>query len=95
MHFQVSVAISNTECDRYGEFLEQTRRREFEQDPSWQTVDEQPVYSEQEYLEFERQRQMEIQRLVDQGLVCCIISFALHLSDFASVPALALPLSTR
>nr|CAG4646484.1 EOG090X0B17 [Macrothrix elegans] len=52
----------------FPEFLEQTRKQEFEKDPGWNTIDEQPVYSHEEYLEFERRRQMEIQRLVDQGL---------------------------
>lgn len=54
---------------RFPEFLEQTRKQEFERDPGWNTIDEQPVYSQQEYMEFEHQRQMEIQRLIDQGMV--------------------------
>ena len=55
---------------RFEEFLDQTRKQEFERDPGWQTVDEQqPVYTQQEYMEFERQRQQDIQRLIDQGLV--------------------------
>nr|CAG4637259.1 EOG090X0B17 [Ceriodaphnia reticulata]SVE73122.1 EOG090X0B17 [Ceriodaphnia reticulata] len=53
----------------FPEFLEQTRKQEFERDPGWNTIDEEPVYSQQEYMEFERQRQMEIQRLIDQGLL--------------------------
>nr|CAG4650388.1 EOG090X0B17 [Sida crystallina] len=53
----------------FQEFLDQTRKQEFERDPGWQTLDEQPTYSEQEYMEFERQRQMEIQRLIDQGML--------------------------
>ena len=54
---------------RFGEFLEQTRKQEFQKDPGWNTIDEEPVYNQQEYMEFERRRQMEIQRLIDQGLV--------------------------
>nr|CAG4648813.1 EOG090X0B17 [Polyphemus pediculus] len=53
----------------YPEFLEQTRKQEFERDPGWNTIDEQPVYSQQEYMEFERRRQLEIQSLIDQGLL--------------------------
>nr|CAG4651227.1 EOG090X0B17 [Simocephalus serrulatus]SVE94424.1 EOG090X0B17 [Simocephalus serrulatus] len=53
----------------FPEFLEQTRKQEFERDPGWNTIDEQPVYSHEEYMEFERQRQMEIQRLIDQGML--------------------------
>nr|CAG4640271.1 EOG090X0B17 [Daphnia pulex]SVE85055.1 EOG090X0B17 [Daphnia pulex] len=53
----------------FPEFLEQTRKQEFERDPGWNTIDEQPVYSQQEYMEFEHQRQMEIQRLIDQGML--------------------------
>jgi hypothetical protein len=49
--------------------LEQTRKQEFQKDPGWNTIDEEPVYNQQEYMEFERRRQMEIQRLIDQGLV--------------------------
>lgn len=56
-------------CNRFQEFLEQTRKQEFEQDPGWNTIDEQPVYTHEEYQAFERQRQMEIQRMIDQGLV--------------------------
>nr|SVE74367.1 EOG090X0B17 [Daphnia barbata] len=53
----------------FPEFLEQTRKQEFERDTGWNTIDEQPVYSQQEYMEFERQRQIEIQRLIDQGML--------------------------
>nr|CAG4643417.1 EOG090X0B17 [Ilyocryptus agilis] len=53
----------------FPEFLEQTRKQEFEQDPGWNTIDEQPVYSQQEYMEFERRRMAEIQRMIDQGLL--------------------------
>ena len=54
---------------RFPEFLEQTRKQEFERDQGWNTLDEQPIYSEQEYNEFEHRRQIEIQQLIDQGLV--------------------------
>lgn len=51
------------------EFIAQTKREEFNRDPNWETVDNQPQFTHEEYLEFERQRQEEIQRLIAQGAV--------------------------
>nr|XP_040227413.2 nucleobindin-2 [Anopheles coluzzii]XP_040227414.2 nucleobindin-2 [Anopheles coluzzii]XP_040227415.2 nucleobindin-2 [Anopheles coluzzii] len=51
----------------YEEFIEQTKRDEFQKDPGWDTVDHEPQFTHEEYLEFERQRQEEIQRLVAEG----------------------------
>lgn len=51
------------------EFIEQTERDEYNRDPEWQTLDEQPQYTHEEYLEFERRRKEEIDRLVAQGQV--------------------------
>ncbi|KAL7044745.1 hypothetical protein ACKWTF_002039 [Chironomus riparius] len=51
----------------FNEFIDQTRRREFQQDQGWDTVDQQPQFSHDEYLEFERRRQEEIQRLIAEG----------------------------
>jgi hypothetical protein len=51
----------------FDEFIDQTRRREFQQDQGWDTVDQQPQFSHDEYLEFERRRQEEIQRLIAEG----------------------------
>lgn len=51
----------------FDEFMEQTRKKEFEQDQGWDTVDQQPQFSHDEYLEFERRRQEEIQRLIAEG----------------------------
>uniref|UniRef100_A0A0K8UJ75 Nucleobindin-1 n=1 Tax=Bactrocera latifrons TaxID=174628 RepID=A0A0K8UJ75_BACLA len=53
----------------FQEFLEQTKRDEWNKDPEWETVDEKPQYTHEEYLEFERRRQQEVQRLMAQGLV--------------------------
>lgn len=53
----------------YQEFLEQTKKKEFNRDEGWETIDSQPQFTQQEYEEFERRRQEEIQRLIDQGLV--------------------------
>ncbi|XP_031619930.1 nucleobindin-2 [Contarinia nasturtii] len=49
------------------EFIAQTKREEFNRDPNWDTVDNQPQFTHDEYLEFERRRQEEIQRLIAQG----------------------------
>ncbi|KAG5675506.1 hypothetical protein PVAND_005402 [Polypedilum vanderplanki] len=51
----------------FEEFMDQTKRREFEQDQGWETVDQQPQFTHEEYLEFERRRQEEIQRLIAEG----------------------------
>ncbi|XP_077301796.1 nucleobindin 1 isoform X1 [Arctopsyche grandis] len=53
----------------YEEFLVQTRRSEFEKDQGWKALDEQEVYSQQEYQEFERNRLEEVQRLIQQGVI--------------------------
>uniref|UniRef100_A0A1L8DU96 Putative nucleobindin 2 n=2 Tax=Nyssomyia neivai TaxID=330878 RepID=A0A1L8DU96_9DIPT len=53
----------------YEEFLEQTRKEEFKRDDGWETVDNQPQYTHEEYLQFERKRQEEIQRLINQGML--------------------------
>lgn len=47
--------------------MDQTKRADFEQDNGWQGLDEQELYSQHEYEEYERQRQQEIQRLIDSG----------------------------
>ncbi|XP_071548084.1 nucleobindin-2 isoform X1 [Panulirus ornatus] len=63
---------SDTDKDNlisYKEFVDQTRRAEFEQDKGWQGLDEQEIYSQQEYEEFERQRQEEIRHLVESGAI--------------------------
>lgn len=57
----------------FEEFIEQTKREEFNKDPEWDTVDNQPQFTHEEYLEFERRRQEEIQRLIAQGAVSTII----------------------
>ncbi|XP_058831274.1 nucleobindin-2 [Topomyia yanbarensis] len=51
----------------YEEFLEQTRRDEFQKDPGWDTVDQQPQFTHEEYLEYERRNQEQIQRLIAEG----------------------------
>ncbi|XP_021917818.1 nucleobindin-2 isoform X3 [Zootermopsis nevadensis] len=53
----------------YEEFLAQTQKPEFEKDAGWEGLDEQQVYTQDEYREFERKRQEEIQRLIAQGVI--------------------------
>jgi hypothetical protein len=53
----------------YEEFLAQTQKPDFEKDSGWEGLDEQQVYTQDEYQEFERKRQEEIQRLIAQGVV--------------------------
>ncbi|KAK7075573.1 Nucleobindin-2 [Halocaridina rubra] len=56
----------------FDEFVEQTRKTEFEQDGGWQGLDEQELYSQQEYEAYQRQREEEIRRLVEAGAVSII-----------------------
>lgn len=59
----------------YEEFLAQTQKPEFEKDSGWEGLDEQQVYTQDEYREFEMRRQEEIQRLIAQGVVSyCSVS---------------------
>lgn len=51
----------------YEEFLEQTKREEFQKDPEWDTVDHQQQFTHEEYLEYERRNQEQIQRLIAEG----------------------------
>ncbi|XP_012279322.1 nucleobindin-2 isoform X2 [Orussus abietinus] len=51
------------------EFLEQTKKPEFQKDPGWEPLDQQQLYSTQEYEAFERRRQEEIQKLIAQGVL--------------------------
>lgn len=68
----------------FKEFVDQTKRADFEQDSGWQGLDEQELYSQQEYEAYERQRQEEIQRLIDSGAVRVLLfAFAfLYLAFF-------------
>lgn len=54
------------------EFIAQTKREEFNRDPNWDTVDQQPQFTHEEYLEFERRRQEEVQRLIASGAVSTV-----------------------
>ncbi|XP_063228080.1 nucleobindin-2 isoform X2 [Bacillus rossius redtenbacheri] len=52
----------------FQEFMAQTKKPEFEKDQGWQSLDQQQLYTPEEYQRFEHQRQMEVQKLVQQGL---------------------------
>lgn len=58
--------------------MDQTKQPEFEKDPAWETVDQQPAYTHEEYLEFERRRQQEIQHMIQQGLVSYWVALKLY-----------------
>ncbi|XP_067216275.1 nucleobindin-2 isoform X2 [Linepithema humile] len=53
----------------YEEFLEQTKKPDFSQDEGWQGLDEQQIYSQQEYEAFEKRRQEEIQKMIAKGML--------------------------
>ncbi|KOC61515.1 Nucleobindin-2 [Habropoda laboriosa] len=53
----------------YDEFLEQTKKPNFQQDEGWQGLDEQQIYTEEEYEAFQRHRQEEIQKMIVKGIV--------------------------
>ncbi|XP_071446576.1 nucleobindin-2 [Hetaerina americana] len=53
----------------YDEFLAQTKKTEYQQDPGWEGLDHTPAYTHEEYEAFERQRQEEVRKLVEQGLI--------------------------
>lgn len=53
----------------YDEFIAQTKKEEFNQDQKWETVDNIPQYTHDEYLAYQRQREEEVQRLIANGQV--------------------------
>lgn len=57
----------------YQEFLEQTKKPDFQQDEGWKGLDEQPIYSNEEYEAYrqmeERRRQEAIQNMVAKEMV--------------------------
>jgi nucleobindin len=73
----------------YEEFLQQTKKKEFEQDQGWQGLDDQKLYTHEEYLEFERKRQEEVQKLIAQGLVSTtFIACVFGMFEFCFFPSL-------
>jgi hypothetical protein len=53
----------------YEEFLNESKKAEFEKDPGWEPLDEQQLYSEQEYEEYKRQKDKEIEKVILQRMV--------------------------
>ena len=65
---------SDTNRDRlisYDEFMAETKKDEFEHDPGWETMDmeDQDVFSDDEFRAFQAQREREIQGLLNRGVV--------------------------
>ncbi|XP_076681680.1 nucleobindin 1 isoform X2 [Andrena cerasifolii] len=52
----------------YDEFFEQTRNPDFQKDEGWQPLDEQQIYTHEEFEAFERHKQEEIQKLIAKGM---------------------------
>lgn len=77
-------------CCSFKEFVDQTKRSDFEQDNGWQGLDEQDLYSQQEYEEYERQRREEIQRLVESGAVRLPLHVCFHMFCTLLLACLAL-----
>lgn len=53
----------------YSEFLENTKRDVSKQDPEWQPINNQDVYTSDEYEAFQRQREAQIEKMKADGLV--------------------------
>ncbi|XP_050448192.1 nucleobindin-2 isoform X3 [Cataglyphis hispanica] len=52
----------------YQEFLEQTKKPEFQRDEGWQGLDEQQIYSKEEYEVFLQRRKEEMQNMIAKGM---------------------------
>lgn len=51
----------------YQEFLIQTKRNEYENDPGWKPIDEQEIYTPEEYEAYKKEH--DIKEQVVEGLV--------------------------
>jgi len=52
----------------YEEFLTETKKDEFEKDSGWDTLDEdEDLYTDEEFQQFEHEREEQIQKMVDAG----------------------------
>lgn len=52
--------------------MEQTKKPNFQQDEGWQGLDEQQIYTQEEFEAFERYKQEELQKMISQGMVSII-----------------------
>lgn len=53
----------------YDEFMDQTRKSDWQRDDGWESIDQKPQFTQDEYHEFERRRQAEVEELIRQGLI--------------------------
>ncbi|XP_014366592.2 nucleobindin-2 isoform X2 [Papilio machaon] len=53
----------------FHEFMTETQKADFNQDEGWKTIDENQIYTQSEYEEFERRRLEELRYLQQRGLV--------------------------
>lgn len=53
----------------YQEFLDQTKKQDFQEDKGWEGLDQNKQYTEEEYRLFEKRRLEEVERLISQGMV--------------------------
>lgn len=53
----------------YSEFLENTKRDVSKQDPEWKPINNQDIYTSEEYEAFQRQREAEIKKMIADGLL--------------------------
>jgi len=51
----------------YDEFLAETEREEFEKDPGWDSIDDEELYTDEEFQRFESEREQQIKKLMDSG----------------------------
>lgn len=52
----------------YQEFLDQTKKQDFQEDKGWEGLDQNKQYTEEEYRLFEKRRLEEVERLISQGM---------------------------
>eukprot|EP00088_Acartia_fossae_P025565 TRINITY_DN2638_c2_g1_i8.p1 TRINITY_DN2638_c2_g1~~TRINITY_DN2638_c2_g1_i8.p1 ORF type:complete len:551 (-),score=209.50 TRINITY_DN2638_c2_g1_i8:1174-2826(-) len=51
----------------YSEFLAETEREEFEKDPGWDSLDDEELYTDEEFQRFEHEREDQIKKLMEAG----------------------------
>ena len=70
-----SILESDKDQDRlisFDEFLAETKKDEFEQDPGWETMDQEEdneIFSDEEFRAYQAQRDREIQGMINRGQV--------------------------
>ena len=84
IYFQSGITFPLVAFDKisyifsFEEFMEQTKKAEFEQDAGWKGLDEEELYSQQEYEAYQHQREEEIRKLVESGAVSTTCSFLFY-----------------